>query len=292
VIDSRPNADPNRPSGFGPSLGVVDDTCEAHFEVSLQRSAGGAPLLAKAVAFVGPPDFAPDRRPFLSLADELNDRTGDAAQRNAALSDAELDRWVEDLFERVYETVSLFNVDLYRNQRAAAVPPEKLRASDIDAGTRANPTRAMGGSDALRNGLYKLAAPTDVNPLPLSQHARMRHRAMSDLQNLIELVALDPDRIKNIVRPPFEVEAFEGGNASSMRMPPFMRQSNALPLTLAGWQYELLLRWVARTAARTSAAPLRTAARAGPPARRPMSRAAVERRAGVLARIDAAEGHQ
>jgi hypothetical protein len=112
----------------------------------------------------------------------------------------------------------------------------------------------------------------------------MRHRAMSDLQNLIEIVSLDPDRIKAVVRPPFEVERFETANATSMRMPPFMRQSNALPLTLASWQYDLLLRWVDRTTARR----LQFGLEAARPPRRTLSPSAAARRAGVLARIDAA----
>ena len=145
--------------------------------------------------------------------------SADAAARNAALDDADLDRWVADLFQRVYETVSLFNVDAYRRDRAANLPPEKLKPVDIDGAPR-GPTRAMGGRDALRNALYKVAPPTTDDPLPLSEHARMRHRAMSDLQNLIEVVSLDANRIKTIVRPPFEVESFEDGNSTSMRMPP------------------------------------------------------------------------
>jgi hypothetical protein len=274
----------NQGQPTGPSLGVVDDTCEVHFEVSLQRGAALPSLIAKAVAFVGPPDFAPDRRPFLSAADELNDRDADAGARNAALSDDDLDRWVADLFERVYETVSLLNVDFYRRQRSVELPPEKLRPDDLDAGARNGRTQTLGGQDALRNALYKLAAPTTDDPLPLSQHARMRHRAMSDLQNLIEIVSLDPNRIKALVRPPFEVERFETPNATSMRMPPFMRQSNAQPLTLTNWQYELLLRWVDRTVTRTS---LRGLAIDQPPPRS-LSPSAAARRASVLARIDAA----
>jgi hypothetical protein len=273
----------------GPSLGVVDDTCEVHFEVSLQGGSALRVLTAKAVAFVGPPDFGPDRRPFLSTADELNDRDADAAARNAALDDAELDHWVADLFQRVYETVSLFNVDAYRRDRAANLPPEKLKPADIDGTTREDPTRAMGGRDTLRNALYKLAPPTTDDPLPLSEHARMRHRVMSDLQNLIEVVSLDANRIKTIVRPPFEVESFEGGNSTSMRMPPFMRQSNALPLTLARWQYDLLLRWVERTAADLAAMRLEAVGR---PRARVLSPAAAARRSSVLARIDAAEAVQ
>jgi hypothetical protein len=290
VINQRQNPVADDPPGFGPSLGVVDDTCEVHFEVSLQRDAPLQPLTAKSVAFVGPPDFAPDRRPFLSAADELNDRDADARARNDALSDDELDRWVADLFERIYETVSLFNVDNYRASRAAS--PEKLRPGDIDEGARDRPTAAMGGRDALRNPLYKLAAPTTNDPLPLSQHARMRHRDMSDLQNLIEIVSLDRDRIEAIVRPPFEFESFETANTSSMRMPPFMRQSNALALTLAYWQYELLLRWVDLTATRTAALRGVTPAMAPRPSPRALSPSAAARRASVLARIDAAEAVQ
>jgi hypothetical protein len=293
VINQAQSPDPNLPSpGFGPSLGVVDDTCEVHFEVSLQGGAAFPTLTAKAVAFVGPPDFAPDRRPFLSTADELNDRDADASARNAALDDDDLDRWVADLFQRVYETVSLFNVDAYRRQRSAELPPAKLKPEDLDAGAREFPAQAMGGRDALRNPLYRLAAPTTDDPLPLSQHARMRHRAMSDLQNLIEVVSLDANRIKAIVRPPFEVESFEDGNSTSMRMPPFMRQSNALPLTLARWQYELLIRWVERTAKRTALVGEVAAEAVGQPQPRALSPAAAARRASVLARIDAAAGVQ
>jgi hypothetical protein len=289
VINQRSTRDPNAPSpGFGPSLGVIDDTCEVHFEVSLQRGAALQTLTTKAVAFVGPPDFAPDRRPFLSAADELNDRDGDASSRNAAVDDADLDRWVTDLFQRVYETVSLLNVDSYRRSRAAALPPEKLRPRDIDAAARSNPTQAMGGRDALRNSLYRLAAPTTDDPLPLSEHARMRHRAMSDLQNLIEIVSLDANRIKTVVRPPFEIESFESAESTSMRMPPFMRQSNALPLTLASWQYELLLRWVERTATQTAALRQVAAEAVSHPRPRVLSPAAAARRASVLARIEAA----
>ncbi len=290
VINQSQSPDPSLPSpGFGPSLGVVDDTCEVHFEVSLQGGAAARTLTARAVAFVGPPDFAPDRRPFLSTADELNDRGADAGARNAAVTGADLDRWVADLFQRVYETVSLFNVDAYRRDRAANLPAEKLKPVDIDGGARADPTRAMGGRDALRNALYKLAAPTADDPLPLSEHARMRHRALSDLQNLIEVVSLDANRITALVRPPFEVESFEDGNSTSMRMPPFMRQSNALPLTLARWQYDLLLRWVERTAADLAALRLELVER---PRARVLSPAAAARRASVLARIDAAAAVQ
>ena len=159
-------------------------------------------------------------------------------------------------------------------------------AKDIDEGARDRPTTAMGGRDALRNPLYKIAPPGDDDPLPLSAHARMRHRALSDLQNLIELISLDPNRLATLVRPPFEIEDFENPIATSMRMPPFMRQSNAQPLTLANWQYDLLMRWVVRIRQRAQAGGVSFAVPGTGPRR--MSPSATARRASVLAGIKAA----
>ncbi|MDT5232696.1 MAG: hypothetical protein QOI39_3196, partial [Mycobacterium sp.] len=47
----------------GVSLGVVDDTCE--LVIAATATINGAPLAARANITVGPPHFAPDRRPFL-----------------------------------------------------------------------------------------------------------------------------------------------------------------------------------------------------------------------------------
>ncbi len=176
----------------GRSRGIVDDTCEVRFEATLTLAGGAQSLTARATAFVGPPDFAPDRRPFLSVADELNDRMQDAADRNAQTMGADRDAWVEDLFERIYETVSLLNVDRYQGL-AITLPPDQLRAVDLDQGQRLPNNIAMGGRDPIRDEDYSIAPATTNNPLPLSEHAKTRHRALSDLQNLKLLVALQPN---------------------------------------------------------------------------------------------------
>ena len=62
-----------------------------------------------------------------------------------------------------------------------------------------------------------------------------------------------------------------------MRMPPFMRNSNAYPLTLSVWQYELLMEWV--SAATTTKALAAAATRR-------MSKEAADRRTAVLGRLD------
>jgi hypothetical protein len=271
----------------GPSLGVVDDTCEARIEAILTLPGGATPLRAAANVLVGPPDFGPDRRPFLSLADELNDRSGDAAARDAAMTAEERDAWVEDLFERVYETVSLFNLDHYREERGITLTGNRLAPPLANDGV-APATHAMGSRDALRNPRYTVESASANEQLPLSKHARRQHRALADLQSLRDFITLNPGRIQTLVRRAFEVERGENFDRSTMRMPPFMRQSNALPLTLSNWQYDLLMQWVAaEEAASPGVAALVSTGAAPSPTSATVQRAADERRNAVLARLDA-----
>jgi len=262
------------------SLGVVDDTCEARMVATLTLPNVAAPLVAFANVFAGPPDFAPDRRPFLSLADELNDREADAAARSAAMTAVDRDAWVADLFERVYETVSLLNLDHYRSARALTLAGKRLAVQLVDDHVPA-PTRAMGGRDALRNPRYTVEAASANEPLPLSTHARRQHRAIADVQNLRDFIALNPGRIESLVRAPFEIESGETPSLTTMRMPPFMRQSNAQPLTISSWQHDLLMQWVAEA----NAAPQAVAGAPGP-VPSDVASAADTRRAAVLARLD------
>ena len=80
---------------------------------------------------------------------------------------------------------------------------------------------------------------------------------------------------------------------TSMRMPPFMRQSNAEPLTPANWQYDLLMRWVERRierralAARALAAPARAASFRRPRRGETRERAGPHRRCGGSAVMQA-----
>jgi hypothetical protein len=277
------------------SFGIVDDTCEARIEVRLQLPARGGvrrrELSAFANVFVGPPDFAPDRRPFVSLADELNDRLADPDVRSRDLTDGERERWVEDLFERVYETVSLFNVDFYRafyggSGRAAELRGDRLRPNPLPDQSLPRPTRAMGSRDALRNAAFQIDAATPQRHLPLSEHARSRHRLLSDLDELRTFAQSPPrDRLRTLVRPPFAVDTNENADRTTMQMPPFMRHSNAYPLTLSVWQYRLFFDWVNRVTAAPPAAPA-----AGVPA--PMSAAAAARMRRVLDRLDRGGGPQ
>jgi hypothetical protein len=263
-----------------PSLGIVDDTCETRVTVTLDLPGGRPPCVAHANIFVGPPDFAPDRRPFLSLADEIEDRGNGNAERSAALNDDQRQGWVQDLFERVYETVSLFNLDNFQRNRGILLKGSRLRAKPIRGDHVTLPRdHAMTNKDALRNSAYTVEEPSAGDRLPLSEHARRRHTSMQDIDGLKELIAEHPDRLEKLIRQPFQVEREESANATTMQMPPFMRNSNAYPLTLSVWQYDLLMEWVksvrtARKAVRSSTATPKISAEAE------------ARRTAILAQLD------
>jgi hypothetical protein len=283
--DTYDGADVNRINN--PSLGVVDDTCEARIEISLRLRAQANTLLsASANVLVGPPDFAPDRRPFLSLADELNDRTGDSTARTAQMSASERDVWVQDLFERIYETLSLFNLDWQRRQKAIRLTGDRLAPAPIPKDKTLEPAMAMGGQDVLRNQSFALPALSQDVRLPLSEHARMRHHMLADLAALRDFIGQNPGRLARIIRAPFEAERGEspsGIGTTTMRMPPFMRNSNGGPLTLASWQYDLLMTWV--QAVESQPAPAESRDLLARRVVRPLSDGAVRRREQVLARI-------
>lgn len=123
--------------------GVVDDTCDVM--ITAQLSTGILPATARVL--VGPPHYAPDRRTFYSLADELADRDPGSVpfleerqkvdDKNSAPSQTEkpekgngagnhkkdeekyqeaLAATVVDLFRRTLETASLMNVERQRNR--------------------------------------------------------------------------------------------------------------------------------------------------------------------------------
>ena len=288
TFDGTESSRDRNPLG-GPSVGIVDDTCSAIFTITLTLP-NRAPLTARACGFVSPPDFAPDRRPFLSLADELNDRSSRAIP---ASSPDELDSWVRDLFERIYETASLFNLDFWRFARGIAIPGTGRLERQIAGDTVRRPEVAMGGLDKLRDPDQPIreAASNDV-PLPLTERARQRHRELAELESLRVLTQEKPLRLAQLVRPPFTMTVAnpnepqdvqrsvnEGGDLTNMQMPPFMRNSNANPLTLSNWQYNLLMRWAGELHARQVAAPT------FPVSSAPLSDRAAARQRRVLARL-------
>jgi hypothetical protein len=115
--------------------------------------------------------------------------------------------------------------------------------------------------------------------LLLSKRAETRHSLLAELEELKNFLNNHPGRIEKLVRPSFIVKSNEDGETSTMQMPPFMRNSNAFPLTLAPWQYDLLIDWV------KAMTPTAKAARALAKGPRPLSELAKKRQEAVMARL-------
>lgn len=208
----------------GVSYGIVDDMCDGMISCSV---IGLACAPARARIVVGPPDYAPDRRPIVSLADGLKDRVDRAETAEPGYyDDIDLaEREVEDLLERILETASLMNLDALAdfhrdcNPRIAAVQGLPYEPDSLFADS----------SETLEAGL------------PLTQSGRRAHRRLA-----VGCVASDffrrrPELLRSLIRPPDDPNPIY-----DHRMPALMHGSDSKPLTLSHRQYALLMSWAAR----------------------------------------------
>jgi hypothetical protein len=206
----------------GTSVGLVDDVCDGIVSCAVD-GADVAPAVARIV--VGPPDYAPDRRTPVSLADGLKDRVDRAEVldpsyfADMALVSSE----VGDLLERAYETANNMNVDALDNLWSDIENPWIARQQNVpyDPSNRLDPIE-----------------PTAANPLPLTAHARANHRRFFSIDVLTDFVRKHPDVIRRRVREPRGTDPF-----FDPKMPMFMRGSTGGPLHLSRRQYDLLLGW-------------------------------------------------
>jgi hypothetical protein len=244
----------------GQSWGVVDDTCDGIVRVTVEVDAERFSAAARITA--GPPDFAPDRRPFASLADDLADR------ELPALTDAEIADPVTvleaaDLLRRVFETVSLTNLDALRTSMLRSNGPGDGPVPHTDGSSMtaadaplADQTTAILGRVPGRGGLGYTLIAGDV------------HSALADVDNMITLFRTEGARLKHLIRPPFArfgdlpaqppamlpTDPLDPGavpvlraverdprllrdQQHDMRMPPYMRDADAFPLSLSWRQY-------------------------------------------------------
>jgi hypothetical protein len=239
------------------SLGVVDDTCDALIEAVVV--AGGARLRAVARVFCAPPDFAPDRRPFVSLADDLIDRDSPAAEAEESLDDS-LKR-LADLFQRVFETVSLANVDAMRDRSIGGGQPDgrtsdKPRTDDASMTPRDTPY--------YQPTLGEIPPPTPEARLPFVDKAQEVHSPLAEADDLARTLREKSDLIRRLIRPPYgafkDLRANPGTTPNpahrdvriardrlhDMRMPPYMLDSDATALSLSRRQYDFLMALLAK----------------------------------------------
>ena len=261
IIDSYDGAN----VGNSVSWGVVDDTCEIVLKAEL--TVRGQRFTASARAFVAPPDYAPDRRPFFSMADELADRELPAVEVNeetAQLTAAE----IHDLFKRIFETTSLLNLDASRDYLIR----ENLKRAPVDRWqtaphigregmTHADKPLSRLSADVLADGLAGTA--TGHSRLPYTDLSEHAHGSFASIDYLILFLKTRGDRLKQMVRPPFGSFAqlpVEPGDEPApefrdprvfrdtlhdMRMPPYMRDSDREPLSLTRRQYNELMDYLA-----------------------------------------------
>nr|MDJ0893862.1 hypothetical protein [Alphaproteobacteria bacterium] len=218
------------------SLGLIDDFSDGIITCQIGDHAAHARIV------VGPPDYAPDRRHPVTLADNLKDRVDrdDVHDVYANVSDEEFSRDIEDLFQRIWETVGLVNLD---GQNFAAQTREFGRppfdTSRID---------------------FQL----DGNVLPLTKHARRMHRRLGSTE-VVEDVFRErkarsedqarrnesPRSLDQLLNQPPQPNGDLGQDRDGRRnsfgkMPALMRGSDFRPLHLTRRQQTVLKEWIRR----------------------------------------------
>lgn len=251
--------------GDSRSWSVVDDTCDG--EIVAVLGVDHRRLLGRARFFTGPPDYAPDRRPIYSIADDLAERELAPPVIGPSDRDALIGE-VTDVFKRAFETASLFNLDAARTRAvlentgklAGDHPPipdkpkfgkESMTAEDTpyvdvspELGPQTPPSAFSGGIGA--------------NRLPYTEMIERVHGALMEQEILVDFLTRKGEHVLELVRPPFGNTAVwpesvaATGNAEwrdprlfadklhDMRMPPYMRDANLYPLSIGRRQHQLL----------------------------------------------------
>jgi hypothetical protein len=250
------------------SWGCVDDISDS--VITATMAFGGRRYQASARVFTSPPDFAPDRRPVFSLADDIADREELPLDLSPDSMD-ETKQEVLDLFQRAFETASLLNLDAVR-ARALMENKVRLALHNGDPGIdkpKAGPESMTAGDEPYVDMLPTLA-PLKGPPsyftkggpneqLPYTSALPFIHAPLQDHAVLMDLLGRRPDFIKRLVRPPFgkfsdlpknppdkanpdyrDPRVFRD-QLHDMRMPPYMRDSALQPLSISHRQYRALI---------------------------------------------------
>ncbi|HRI63413.1 MAG TPA: hypothetical protein PK156_04225 [Polyangium sp.] len=271
VMDNQGQQDP-QPSdsydganvGDNVSWGVVDDSCDALIEA--QVVIAGVRHVATARVLVGPPDYAPDRRPFVSFVDDLADRDLPPPVVNDSTYDATVEN-MTDLFKRIFEVAAGMNLDGTRYHAIGenSGPPPATNYPGLPQVDN----RTMTAEDKP----YAKVVPEFTIPkkpgdetggvahdrLPYTAVVPIAHAPLSDVETLLDFLRTNAERVRMLVRPPFgrfREMLDEPGPVPSpthrdprvardgvqdMRMPPYMRDSDETPLSLTHRQYAELM---------------------------------------------------
>lgn len=258
--------------GNNQAWGIADDTSDGMIEATL--TLGGQLFTANARVMTGPPDFAPDKRPFYSLTADLDDRDLPLIEITADTVDAAKAE-VMEIFRCAFETNSLVNLDDIRAQGLAdnAGLQAKTGVGAFEGMWSTNAT-SMTEEDAVKpSKITELVAPQPVSiysnsvpndRLPYTVATTFVHEQMIDEVIMLDFLRRRGDYVKKVLRPPFgvltEIEEDPDPDAKpnddfrdprivrdllhDARMPPYMRDSNYFPLSLSRRQYNLVVRYI------------------------------------------------
>ena len=240
------------------SWGVVDDTCDMTIEVSVEI--GGKEFVALARASVAPPDFAPDRRPFMSIADDLADRELPPLDVTAPETIDE----IADLLARVFETVSLLNLDSLRGENIGGREPKPNPVPVVGPRTMTKADKPL--ADQVATILDSTAPGSRLAYSPIALRV---HQQLANIDSMLELFRYYGDRLRHLLRPPYarfkDLPAkppaspptdriglkprerdprVPRDHQSDMRMPPYMTDADGSPLSLTWRQYYAVIDFI------------------------------------------------
>ncbi|MBI5258917.1 MAG: hypothetical protein HY855_20600 [Burkholderiales bacterium] len=252
--------------GDNQSWGCVDDSCDALVTVAVAWR--GQRYAAEGRVFVGPPAFAPDRRPFYSVADDLADRDLPLVQVTRENYD-EVKAEVVALFRRAFETAATLNLDAARtealqdNQGSNPPPPPPgmtLPRTDGGSMTEVDTPYIDRTPDLTLNqppGDFMISVRGDR--LSYSQAVPFVHSQLMEEAVLIDFLRRRHAHVRRLLRPAFGLitewhpEPLPPPDPNfrdprvvrdlmhDMRMPPYMRDAYYVPLSLTRRQYRLLI---------------------------------------------------
>jgi hypothetical protein len=212
----------------------VDDICDGI--ISCEIVSAPEPVCAHARVVVTPPDYAPDRRPFATIADGLKDRMDrdevleskymEVKAPPGAPAPLLVDLEVCDLMERILETMGLINVDVYNDRVNVIANPNIQYLQGLP----------MGAKERIK--AFRPPVSIDHEPFPLTERGRQHHRRFVVLQVFTQVVQQAPDLLEKVIRQPLSENPY-----FTTQMPPGMRGAYGGPLHLTRRQCDLLIAW-------------------------------------------------
>lgn len=260
--------------GDSRSWGVVDDTCDGIIEAQVVLNSKR--FVASARVLSSCPDFAPDRRPFYSVADDLADRDFPPIDVNADPPD-DTAYEIVDLFQRAFESASVFNLDALRTRAikenlSEGLPQQDASLPQMDDRSMTVADRGLSNTEIgkktppyanLTADLFPYPSPGSAGPgLPYASAAQFAHAQLCDVETMIDFLRSESERVERLVRPPFarfsEMAATPPKTKPAkfrdprnlrdtyhdMRMPPYMRDSDENPLSITRRQYDALFQFI------------------------------------------------